>query len=126
MESTSRIATGVSTMAHSFVCSGAPAASIAATSWCTSSALLTLGTTIAAGPALLAAAMSASCHSVPIPLTRIVTVRRPYSPLAAAAHAAFRADSFASGATASSRSRIRPSHAIDLAFSSARSLELGM
>ena len=40
-------------------------------------ALPTLGTTIAAGPAWLAATMSSSCHRVPMPLTRIVTVRRP-------------------------------------------------
>ena len=73
----SRIAPGVSTIAQSLVWSGAPAASIAPTSCWTSSALPTLGTTIAAGPAWLAATMSSSCHWVPMPLTRMVTVRRP-------------------------------------------------
>ena len=77
MARASRIATGVSTIAQSRVWSGAPAFSIAATSRATSSALSTLGTTIAAGPAWLAATMSSSCHSVPMPLTRMVTVRRP-------------------------------------------------
>jgi hypothetical protein len=50
---------------------------MAATSCWTSSALPTFGTTIAAGPAWLAATMSSSCHSVPMPLTRMVIVRRP-------------------------------------------------
>ena len=70
--------------------------------------------------------MSAACHSVPIPLIRMVTSRAPYSPEAAAAHAASRAAGFASGATASSRSRISPSQGIDFAFSSARSFDEGM
>jgi hypothetical protein len=113
-------------MAQSIVWSGAPAFSSASTSRPTSAALLTLGTTTASGPAAAAAARSASCHSVPIPLARIVNVRRPYSPLAAAAQAASRAAGLASGATASSRSRMSASQARDLAFSSARSLELGM
>ncbi len=99
---------------------------MAATRVRTSSAEPTLGTTIASGPAALAAAMSSSCHAVSIPLTRMVTSRAPYSPDAAAAQAASRAAGLASGATASSRSRIRPSQGIDFAFSSARSLEEGM
>ena len=61
-----------------------------------------------------------------MPLTRMVTSRAPYSPDAAAAHAASRAAGLASGATASSRSRISPSQAIDFAFSRARSLDEGM
>ncbi len=74
---TLKIASGVSTIAQSRVWSGAPAFSRLATSARTSSALLTLGTTTAAGPAWAAATMSSSCHSVPMPLTRMVTVRRP-------------------------------------------------
>ncbi len=71
------MATGVSTIAQSIVWSGAPARSSASTRRPTSAALLTFGTTTASGPACAAAAMSASCHSVPIPLVRIVSVRRP-------------------------------------------------
>ena len=92
----------------------------------TSSADDTFGTTMPSGPAAQAAARSSACHSVSAPLTRIVTSRRPYSPEAAAAQAADRAAGFASGATASSRSRISASHGMDFAFSSARSLEAGM
>ncbi len=80
----------------------------------------------AQGPAAQAAARSASCHWVPIPLTRIVSSRRPYSPDAAAAQAFSRATSLASTPTASSRSRMRASTGSVLAFSRARSLELGM
>ncbi len=71
------MATGVSTIAHSFVRSGAPKPAIAATSSRTASALPTFGTTIASGPAAQAASRSAPCHSVSAPLTRIVTSRRP-------------------------------------------------
>ena len=74
---TLKIAAGVSTIAHSLVCSGAPACSMAATRLRTSSALSTFGTTMPAGPACAAAARSASCHSVPMLLTRIVSSRRP-------------------------------------------------
>ena len=99
---------------------------MAETSARTSSADDTLGTTMPSGPAAQAAARSSACHSVSAPLTRMVTSRRPYSPDAAAAQAAARAAVFASGATASSRSRIKPSQGIDFAFSRARSLEAGM
>ncbi len=120
------MATGVSIMAQSLVCSGAPVRSIAATSERTSSALFTLGTTIASGPACAAVARSSSCHSVPMPFTRIASSRLPYAPLDAAAAAASRAPGFASGATASSRSKMMPSHGRPLAFSSALAFELGM
>ncbi len=123
---TLKIASGVSIIAQSRVWSGAPAHSSAVTSPRTWSAVSTLGTTIASGPAWAAATMSAECHSVLIPLMRIVSSRAPYSPDAAAAHAASRAAGLASGATASSRSRIRPSQGIDFAFSRARSLDDGM
>ena len=93
---------------------------------CTAAALSTLGTTIASGPAAQVASRSAACHSVSAPLTLMVTSRPAYSPLAAAAQAASRAAGLASGATASSRSRISPSQAMVFAFSRARSLELGM
>ena len=96
-------------MAHSAVCSGAPAAAIAEASDRTSSARLTLGTTIPAGPAAHTAARSSSCHGEPSPLMRMVSSRIPYAPETAAAQASSRAAPFASGATASSRSRISPS-----------------
>ena len=120
------IASGVSTIAHNVVCSGASYDAIASARASTASALSTLGTTIASGPAAQAARRSSACHSVSAPLTRIVTSRAPYSPLAAAAQADSRAAGLASGATASSRSRMRASHGIDLAFSSARALDDGM
>ena len=126
MSSACNIAFGVSTIAQSLVCSGASLSAMASTSFRTASAESTLGTTIASGPAAQAAFRSSRCHSVSAPLIRMVTSRRPYSPDAAAAHAASRAASFESGATASSRSRIRPSQGIDFAFSSARSLDEGM
>ena len=71
------MATGVSSIAQSVVWSGAPAASRAATSWCTSAALFTLGTTTAAGPAAAMALRSASCHGVPMPLARMASSRWP-------------------------------------------------
>ncbi len=71
------IAYGVSTIAHSLVCSGAPWPSIASTSSSTASTLSTLGTTIASGPAAQAAFRSSACHSVSAPLTRIVSSRLP-------------------------------------------------
>ena len=120
------IAYGVSTIAQSLVCSGASWPAIASTRWSTASAVSTLGTTIASGPAAQAAARSSACHSVSAPLIRMVTSRWPYSPDAAAAQAEERAATLASGATASSRSRISPSQGIDLAFSSARSFDEGM
>ena len=109
------IASGVSTIAHSFVCSGAPcrlhrrrparAPRRRCRPWARRSR---------PGPAAHAAARSSSCHSVSAPLTRIVTSRAPYSPDAAAAQAASRAAGLASGATASSRSRISASHGMRL------------
>jgi hypothetical protein len=120
------MAYGVSTIAQSFVRSGASCAAIASTSRSTASAELTLGTTIASGPAAQAARRSSTCQSVSAPLTRTASSRLPYSPDVTAAQAESRAATLASGATASSRSRIRPSQGIDFAFSSARSLDEGM
>ena len=125
MAAQSSTARGVSTIAQSAVRSGAPAASIARTSDRTSSAVLTLGTTMPSGPAAHTAARSSSCHGEPSPLTRMVSSRIPYAPEAAAAQASSRAGTFASGATASSRSRISPSTGRVLAFSRARSLDAG-
>ena len=71
------MATGVSTMAQILVWSGAPPASRPCTMAWTSATELTLGTTTAAGPAWAAAAMSAACHSVSSPLTRMVTSLAP-------------------------------------------------
>ena len=120
-------ATGVSTIAQSRVCSGAPGGLHGRDqSDAPRRPSSTLGTTIASGPAAAAAARSASCHCVPSPLTRIVSSRLPYSPDCTAAQAFSRAASFASGATASSRSRMSASTGRVFAFSSARSLELGM
>ena len=56
----------------------------------------------------------------------MVSSRLPYSPDDAAATALGRAASLASGATASSRSKMIASAGIVLAFSSARSLAAGM
>jgi hypothetical protein len=56
----------------------------------------------------------------------MVISRLPYSPDDAAFTALSRAASFDSGDTASSRSKIRASEAMDLAFSSARSFAAGM
>ena len=65
-------------------------------------------------------------HGVSSPLQRMVSSRLPYSPEEAAAQALARAASFASGATASSRSKMMASAGMVLAFSSARSLAAGM
>ncbi len=56
----------------------------------------------------------------------MVSSRPPYSPEATAAQACSRAVSLASGATASSRSKMIASAAMVFAFSSARALEDGM
>ena len=119
------IARGVSTIAQRRVRSGAPCRSIVSTRVRTAAAESTLGTTIASGPAAQAAARSSSCHAVPAPLTRIVSSRLPKPPDPAAAQADSRAPTFASGATASSRSRIRPSQGSVAALASARSLDAG-
>ena len=66
----------------------------------------TFGTTTADGPAATAAARSSAPHSVSSPLQRIVSSRPPYSPDCTAATAFARASALASGATASSRSKM--------------------
>jgi len=80
----------------------------------------TFGTTTAAADDEAIAARSAAPQGVSRPLQRIVNSRRPYSPEAAASHAATRAESLASGATASSRSKMIASAGKVLAFSKAR------
>ena len=76
--SASRIATGVSTIAQSVVWSGAPAFSMASTSCGDLVGAVDLGDhdRVRARPARRPT-RSSSCHSVPMPLTRMVTVRRP-------------------------------------------------
>ena len=122
----SSIAWGVSTMAQILVCSGAPPAWSPASMAATSAGEFTLGTTTAAGPAAAAAARSSACQSVSSPFTRMVSSRLPYSPEVRAATTLSRASALASGATASSRSRISESADSPLAFSSARVLAPGM
>ena len=119
-------AVGVSTIAQIVIVSGAPAASRRAEISSRYATELTFGMTTADAPEAAAAATSSAPHGVSSPLQRIVTSRLPYSPENAAATAFARAASFASGATASSRSKMSASHGIDFAFSSARSFDDGM
>ena len=123
---TSRIAFGVSTIAQIVIDAGAPAASSAAEISSRYAAESTFGITTLAAPDCAAAATSDAPHGVIRPLQRIVISLPPYSPDCAAATALVRAVSLLSGATASSRSRIRASAGIVFAFSSARSLAAGM
>ena len=71
------MAAGVSSIAQIMVWSGAPADSSSRSTAATSAALLIFGTTTPDGPAAAAERTSASCHSVSIELTRIVSSRRP-------------------------------------------------
>ena len=71
------IAAGVSSIAQIVVCSGAPADSSRRSTAATSAALLIFGTTMPDGPAAAADRTSASCHSVSIEFTRMVSSRRP-------------------------------------------------
>ncbi len=120
------IAAGVSSIAQIIVWSGAPADSMSRSTAATSAALSTFGTTMPAGPAAAAERTSASCHSVSIEFTRIVSSRRPYAPLVTASATLSRATAFMSGATESSVSKMTASVASPLAFSSALSLAPGM
>ena len=76
--------------------------------------------------ASMEAARSCSPQGVSRPLIRITTSRRPNPPAATAAAAWSRACSLASGATASSRSRMTTSQGSSRAFSIARALTAGM
>ena len=84
------------------------------------------GTRMASGAACAAAARSSACHGVSMPLTRMNTSRLPKPPALTASATCARACSLASGATASSRSRITPSTGSVRAFSMARAFEPGM
>ena len=123
---TSKMAVGVSIIAQMSMLSGAPAAWRMEDTSSMPATEATLGMTTAAAPDVAAAARSSAPHGVSSPLQRMVSSRWPYSPEATAAHALARADSFASGATASSRSKMIESAGMVLAFSSARSLAAGM
>ena len=91
-----------------------------------SSTLEILGTRMPSGEALPAMATSSTHQGVSRPLVRIRTSRLP-NPLAAIAAAIWsRATALASGATESSRSRMRPSAGRLRAFSSARAFDPGM
>ena len=71
--------------------------------------------------------MSSAPHGVASPLQRIVSSRWPYSPDDDRRDGlASRAAGLASGATASSRSKMIASHGIDLALSSALAFDDGM
>ncbi|MEY4009580.1 MAG: hypothetical protein RLZZ93_272 [Actinomycetota bacterium] len=108
------------------ISAGAPAASSAAETASSSAVLDTFGMTTADTHAFAAAATSSLPHGVSRALQRMVSSRLPYSPLFAAATACARAVSFASGDTASSRSKMMASAGMPFAFSSARSLAAGM
>ena len=125
IERTSKIAVGVSIIAQIAV-SDPPAASSAAATVSTSARLAIFGITTADGRAAPAAAMSSAPQGVASPLQRIVSSRPPYSPEPTAVAAAARAAGLASGATASSRSKMIASHGIVLALSSALAFEDGM
>ena len=84
------------------------------------------GIRIASGAAAAAAVRSSANHGVSKPLMRMNTSRGPKPPAFTAATTWSRAVALASGATASSRSRITPSAGSVLAFSSARAFEPGM
>ena len=126
IERTLNMAVGVSIIGQIIVSTDAPAASSCADTASTCSTVSTFGITTAEGEAAPAAAMSSAPHSVSRPLHRMVSSRLPYSPDCTAATALARASGFASGATASSRSKIIASAEIVLAFSSARSFAAGM
>ena len=97
--------------------------------WPTRSSCSTLpifGTRMASGAACAAAARSSACHGVSMALTRMNTSREPKPPAFTASATCRRACSLASGATASSRSRMTPSAGSVRAFSMARAFDPGM
>ena len=121
------MAYGVSTIAQSLVCSGAPVGHHRLHEGEHGVGAVDLGYDDRVRPG---GARGGHVVGVPLGVGAVdadrelaAAVRRRWR---AAAHAASRAASLASGATASSRSRISPSQGRVLAFSSARSLELGM
>ena len=124
MEATFRIASGVSTIAQTAI-PGSAAPSLASMKF-NSAADEILGTRMASGLASAAALRSASPQGVESPLTRTTISRLPKPRAFTASHTCWRATSLASGATASSRSRIKASAGRLRAFSSARAFEPGM
>src|SRR5712692_5340401 len=86
----------------------------------------TLGTRIASGAVCARAARSSANHCVPMPLMRTNTSRAPNPPAFRASRTCARAASLASGATASSRSRMMPSAGRLRALSMARAFDPGM
>src|SRR4051794_9460666 len=123
---TSKIAVGVSTIAQISRSAGAPAAFSRLETRSSVCVEPTFGMTTAAAPERAAAARSSGPHCVSRPLQRIVSSRFPYPPDDAAATALARAPCLASGATASSRSKMIESAGNVFAFSKARSLAAGM
>ena len=122
MAAISSMARGVSIIAQSAVADSASAV-------CglrTSSGPETFGMRTASGWASTAAARSALPHCVESAFTRITISRLPKPPALTASQTCARACSFASGATASSRSRMIASTGRARAFSIARALEPGM
>src|SRR5262245_32860954 len=114
---------GVSSMARR---SGAANRSSSDTVRLTRSGVSTFGSSTASSGIAAAAARSALPRGVPSPLTLKTRPRPPYPPAARAAERDARALSLASGATASSRSKMSPSAGKVRAFSNARELEAGM
>ena len=121
-----KIAAGVSIMTQRPSEAGAPSADSASSTDWTSAALEILGASTASGPAATAASRSAPPHGVVRPFTRITTSRGPYPPAFTASATRARASSLASGATASSRSRIKASAGNERAFSKALAFAPGM
>ena len=121
-----RTAFGVSIIAQIRVFSGAPASRSTRAAAMIAPGPSTLGKRIASGPAAEAAARSSSPHGVCGPLTRMTTSRPPKPPLRTASVTCPRAATFWSGATESSRSRMRASAGKVEAFANALALEPGM
>jgi hypothetical protein len=117
---------GVSIMHQMARRAGEPERSRISRACCTVWALSTLGNTTASIGIAAADRRSARPHGVDNALTLKNSSRAPYPPEASARATLSRAAGFASGTTASSRSKIRPSAPRLRAFSSARALDAGM
>jgi hypothetical protein len=126
MSAALRMAIGVSIIAHSQIRWPAARPVSRAVTACRSVDFDTLGTRIPSGPAWAAACRSSIPHAVSRPLMRTITSRAPKPRAATAAMTWSRAAALASGATASSRSRMTASQGSVFAFSRALALAPGM
>ena len=117
---------GVSIMHQSAISAGAPALARSSSACAAVADDSTFGSNTASAGDAASAPRSSAPHGVSMPFTRTTTSRVPYPPPRTAATAMARASSLASGATASSRSKMRTSAGSARAFSSARALDAGM